>query len=435
MRDSGVPAAEIAAVGITNQRETTIVWEKSSGRPIFNAIVWQCRRTAPLCERLKAEGFDKVILEKTGLITDAYFSGTKIRWILDHVPGARRRAERGELCFGTVDSWLIWKLTAGQVWATDPSNASRTMLYNIRAHTWDEEILAKLEVPREMLPEVRSSSELYGEIDRNIFGASIPISGIAGDQQAALFGQACFEPGMAKNTYGTGCFILMNTGERPVASESGLLTTIAASPGPERYYALEGSIFIAGAAVQWLRDGLQLIETAMESEQLARQVTGSDGVFVVPAFVGLGAPYWDMYARGAILGITRATTRAHIVRATLESIAFQTRDVSELMERESGIQLQELRVDGGACRNDLLMQIQADILGKPVVRPVTTETTALGAAYLAGLAVGLWKDTRELARYWRPAARFMPEMPESEREALYRGWKKAVERARNWSDG
>jgi glycerol kinase len=433
LRESKIAPEDIAAIGVTNQRETTIVWERSTGKPVFNAIVWQCRRTAPLCEQLKTEGFDKVILEKTGLVLDAYFSGTKVRWILDHMPGAHERAARGELCFGTVDTWLIWQLTGGRVHVTDPSNASRTMLYNIGARAWDDDILQKLQVPRELLPEVKSSSEVYGETEKNWLGVSIPISGNAGDQQAALFGQACFGPGMAKNTYGTGCFMLMNTGEHSVPSHNGLLTTIAVGLGNQVSYALEGSIFIAGAAIQWLRDGLGVIRTAAEIEELAQQVRASEGVYVVPAFVGLGAPYWDMYARGAILGITRGATRAHIARATLEAIAFQTRDVIELMERESGITLQELRVDGGAARNDLLMQIQADILGRPVLRPEITETTALGAAYLAGLAVGLWKDQAEIAEKWQLEKRFVPEMAESERRTLYRGWKRAVERARNWA--
>jgi glycerol kinase len=432
LHESNIAPEEIAAIGVTNQRETTLVWERATGKPIFNAIVWQCRRTAALCEQLKADGFDKVLLEKTGLVLDAYFSGTKVRWILDHVPGAHVRAARGELCFGTVDTWLIWQLTAGRVHVTDPSNASRTMLYNINTRAWDDDILGKLQVPRALLPEVKSSSEVYAETEKDVFGVPIPIAGNAGDQQAALFGQACFEPGMAKNTYGTGCFMLMNTGGQAVPSQNGLLTTIAVGLGDRVSYALEGSIFIAGAAIQWLRDGLGVIQTAAEIEGLARQVQASEGVYVVPAFVGLGAPYWDMYARGAMLGITRGTTRAHVARATLEAIAFQTRDVIELMERESGITLHELRVDGGAARNDLLMQIQADILGRPVLRPVITETTALGAAYLAGLAVGFWKDQAEIAENWQLEKRFVPEMAESERRTLYHEWKRAVERARNW---
>jgi len=434
LRDSGIAPREIAAIGITNQRETTILWERASGRPIHNAIVWQCRRTAPLCEALRAEGFERVVLERTGLVLDAYFSGTKIRWLLDHVPGARERARRGELCFGTVDTWLIWKLTGGRAHVTDPSNASRTLLYNIHTGAWDEEILQRLDIPRELLPEVRPSSEIYGETDRAIFGVSIPIAGDAGDQQAALFGQACFQPGMAKSTYGTGCFVLLNTGATPAPPRNGVLATIAVGLHDGVRYALEGSIFIAGAAVQWLRDGLGIIRSTEEAEELARMVPSSEGVYVVPAFVGLGAPYWDMYARGAILGITRSTTRAHLVRATLEAIAFQVRDVIEAMEAASGITLAELRADGGAARNDLLLQIQADVLGRPVVRPAITETTALGAAYLAGLAVGVWRDAQEIAQQWHVQRRFIPQMTADVRDALYHGWKRAVERARRWID-
>jgi glycerol kinase len=434
LRRSGIAPSEIAAVGITNQRETTILWERATGRPIHNAIVWQCRRTAPLCEQLRAEGFDRVIRERTGLVPDAYFSGTKIRWLLDHVPGARERARRGELCFGTVDSWLIWKLTGGRVHATDPSNASRTLLYNIHTCAWDEEILRRLEIPPELLPDVRPSSGIYGETERALLGASIPIAGNAGDQQAALFGQACFRPGMAKSTYGTGCFVLLNTGATPAPPEHGVLATIAVRLREGVRYALEGSIFIAGAAVQWLRDGLGLIRSADEVEELARAVPSSEGVYIVPAFVGLGAPYWDMYARGTIVGITRSTTRAHLARATLEAIAFHVRDVVEAMEATSGIALEELRADGGAARNDLLLQIQADVLGRPVVRPAITETTALGAAYLAGLAVGVWTDTEQIARQWRMQRRFTPQMSAETRDALYRGWKRAVERARHWVD-
>jgi len=432
LRASGIAPGEIAALGITNQRETTILWERATGRPIHNAIVWQCRRTAPLCEKLRAEGFDRLILERTGLVLDAYFSGTKIRWLLDHVPGARERARRGQLCAGTVDTWLIWKLTGGRVHATDPSNASRTLLYNIHTRAWDEEILRRLDIPRELLPEVRPSSEVYGETERTIFGVSIPIAGDAGDQQAALFGQACFHPGMAKNTYGTGCFVLLSTGATPAPPQNGVLATIAVGLRDGVRYALEGSIFIAGAAVQWLRDGLGILRSAEEVEELARAAPSSEGVYIVPAFVGLGAPYWDMYARGMIIGITRSTTRAHLARATLEAIAFQVRDVIEAMEATSGITLAELRADGGAARNDLLLQIQADVLGRPVVRPAITETTALGAAYLAGLAVGVWKSTDEIAQHWRMERRFTPELTAAEREALYRGWKRAVERARQW---
>ncbi len=434
LRIARIAPSEVAAIGITNQRETTILWERTTGRPIHNAIVWQCRRTAPLCEDLRREGFDRVILEHTGLVLDAYFSGTKIRWLLDHVPGARERARRGQLCFGTVDTWLIWKLTGGRVHVTDPSNASRTMLYNIHTRAWDEEIRQRLDIPRELLPEVRASSEVYGETERAIFGAPIPIAGNAGDQQAALFGQACFHPGMAKATYGTGCFVLLQTGSTPAPARHGILTTIAVGLREGMRYALEGSIFIAGAAVQWLRDGLGIIRSTDEVEELARTVPSSEGVYVVPAFVGLGAPYWDMYARGTILGITRSTHRAHLARATLEAIAFQVRDVIEAMEESSAIALQELRADGGAARNDLLLQIQADLLGRPVVRPAITETTALGAAYLAGLAVGIWRNTEEIARHWQMERRFLPQMPADEREALYRGWKRAVERARAWAE-
>ncbi len=432
VRAAGVSPSEIAAIGIANQRETTILWERQTGRPIYNAIVWQCRRTAPLCEQLRAEGLDHLIRERTGLVLDAYFSGTKIRWILDHVPQARERARRGQLCFGTVDTWLIWKLTGGRVHVTDSSNASRTMLYNIHARAWDPEILRRLDIPPELLPEVRTSSEVYGETERALLGVPIPIAGDAGDQQAALFGQACFHSGMAKNTYGTGCFLLLNTGDTPVPSREGILTTLAISLRSGVQYALEGSVFVAGAAVQWLREGLGIIRSAEEVEVLARAVPSSEGVYVVPAFVGLGAPYWDMYARGMIIGITRRTTRAHLARATLEAIAFQVRDVLEAMEAASGIALEELRADGGAARNDLLLQIQADLLGKPVVRPQIIETTALGAAYLAGLAVGLWRDPDEISRQWRAERRFVPQMEASQRDQLYRGWKRAVERARYW---
>jgi len=432
LRAAKVAPQEVAALGITNQRETTLIWERATGRPIYNAVVWQCRRTAPLCEELRREGFDRVVQERTGLVLDAYFSGTKIRWILDHVPGARERARRGELCFGTVDTWLIWKLTGGRAHVTDPSNASRTLLYNIYARDWDEELRQRLDIPRELLPEVRASSEVYGETERTIFGAPIPIAGDAGDQQAALFGQACIYPGMAKSTYGTGCFVLLMTGETPVPPRNGVLTTIAFGLREGVRYALEGSIFIAGAAVQWLRDGLGIIRSAEEVEELARRVPSSEGVYIVPAFVGLGAPHWDMYARGTILGITRSTTRAHLARATLEAIAFQVRDVIEAMEAASGVTLQELRADGGAARNDLLLQIQADLLGRPVVRPAITETTALGAAYLAGLAVGMWKSPEQIARQWPMERRFLPQMSADEREELYRGWTRAVERARAW---
>ncbi|MBI1745311.1 MAG: glycerol kinase GlpK [Acidobacteria bacterium] len=432
LADTGISAREIAAIGITNQRETTILWERKTGRPIHNAVVWQCRRTAPLCEELKKRGADKMIREKTGLVLDAYFSGTKVKWLLDNVPGARAQAEAGDLMFGTVDSWLIYKLTGGRVHVTDYTNASRTLLYNIHDHRWDKDLLQALDVPEAILPEVCPSSAVYGETTAEWFGRSIPIAGNAGDQQAALFGQAAFAPGMAKNTYGTGCFLLMNTGRRAVPSQSGLLTTVAAGAGRAIPYALEGSVFMAGAAIQWLRDGLQIINSAADSEKVAGAVAASDGVYVVPAFVGLGAPYWDMYARGTILGITRGTNRSHIVRATLESMAYQSRDVIALMEKESGIPLAELRVDGGATSNALLMQIQADILGKPVVRPAVTETTALGAGYLAGLAVGLWKSVDELAHNWKAERTFEPATSEADRERGYAGWQRAVDRARDW---
>jgi len=434
LREAGVPPSQVAAIGITNQRETTIVWEKESGRPVCNAIVWQCRRTADLCDQLKARGREPDIQAKTGLVVDAYFSATKLQWILDRTLDARNRAARGELLFGTVDTWLVYRLTGGRVHATDYTNASRTMLYNIYHGEWDADLLEEFAVPSAMLPGVHASSEVLGETDPGLLGAAIPIAGVAGDQQAALFGQACFEPGMGKNTYGTGCFVLLNTGEQGVPSKRGLVTTLAATGGDRLQYALEGSIFIAGAAIQWLRDGLRIIDAAAESEALASAVASSDGVYVVPAFVGLGAPHWDMYARGAVLGITRGTTREHLVRATLEAIAFQTRDVLEAMEAESGIALRELRVDGGAAANDLLMQIQADFLGRPVLRPVVTETTALGAAYLAGLAVGLWPDVAQLASNWRLDRRFEPQMAEDERRKLYEGWKKAVERAKGWTE-
>jgi glycerol kinase len=426
-----IRAEEIAAIGITNQRETTIVWDRATDQAIHNAIVWQCRRTAPLCEQLKKEGFDRVIRRKTGLVTDAYFSGTKVRWILDNVKGARRQAEAGKLAFGTVDTWLIHRLSGGRAHVTDPSNASRTLLYDIRRQQWDDQILDHLRVPKSLLPEVKSSSEVYAMTDPSHFGAPIPIAGDAGDQQAALFGQACYKPGMLKNTYGTGCFLLMNTGEKATASKTGLLTTVAWEHGGKTEYALEGSVFIAGAAVQWLRDGLGLIAQAAETEALATSVNDSNGVYFVPAFVGLGAPYWDQDARGAIVGLTRGATKAHLARAALESMAYQTRDVVECMQRDSGIKVRELRVDGGATRNDFLCQFQADILGVSVVRPVVTETTALGAAYLAGLAVGFWKNSREIATQWHVERRFEPQMKRSERERLYEGWQEAVARVRS----
>ncbi len=429
---TGIAAEEIAAIGITNQRETTIVWDKKTGKPIYNAIVWQCRRTSEICDKLKAKGLEPLIRENTGLVIDAYFSGTKVKWILDNVEGARESAKKGELLFGNVDSWLIWNLTKGKVHVTDYSNASRTMLYNIKELKWDEQILKELDIPASMLPQVKPSSCVYGVTDAKIFGGEIPIAGVAGDQQAALFGQACYSPGMVKNTYGTGCFMLMLTGERLVHSANGLLTTIAWGVNDKVEYALEGSIFIAGAAVQWLRDSLKIVYDAKDSEYFATQVEDSLGVYVVPAFVGLGAPYWDMYARGTILGLTRGSNRNHIIRATLESIAYQTRDVLELMRNECGLELSELRVDGGACANNFLMQFQADILGVPVERPEIIETTALGAAYLAGLAVDFWRDQSMITERRKVDRKFLPEMSADKREKLYKGWKKAVQRAMLW---
>ncbi len=430
----GIGADDIAAIGITNQRETTVVWERSTGKPIYNAIVWQCRRTAPICDELKAKGLAETIRNKTGLVVDAYFSGTKVKWILDNVEGARERAKNGELCFGNIDTWLIWNLTKGKVHVTDYSNASRTMLFNIHELAWDKEILEELDIPEAMLPEAKASSFVYGETDKEIFGAEIPIAGAAGDQQAALFGQACYKPGMAKNTYGTGCFMLMNTGEKAVASSNGLLTTIAWGLDGKVEYALEGSIFIAGASVQWLRDELKIIDNAAASEDMAAAVADTNGVYVVPAFVGLGAPYWDMYARGSILGLTRGANRNHIVRATLESIAYQTRDVLEAMQEDSKINLQALKVDGGAVANNFLMQFQADILGVPIYRPEVTETTALGAAYLAGLAVGFWDSKDEIAEKWNVDRVFEPVMDSSLRDKKYTGWKKAVSRTLKWEE-
>ncbi|MGH9847727.1 MAG: glycerol kinase GlpK [Blastocatellia bacterium] len=432
---ANVKADDVAAIGITNQRETTVVWDRATDRAIHNAIVWQCRRTAPLCEKLKKEKFDRVIQRKTGLVTDAYFSGTKVAWLLDNVKDARKRAGAGELAFGTVDSWLINRLSAngtgGRAHVTDVSNASRTLLYDIRKEKWDDEILKKLRIPASLLPDVKSSSEVYAETDPDLLGAPIPIAGDAGDQQAALYGQACFKPGMMKNTYGTGCFLLMNTGESANASKTGLLTTIAWRTGGKTEYALEGSVFVAGAAVQWLRDGLGIIANAADTEALAASVGDNHGVYFVPAFVGLGAPYWDMDARGALIGLTRGATRAHVARAALEAMAYQTRDVVECMQKDSGIRAKELRVDGGATRNDFLCQFQADILGIPVVRPVITETTALGAAYLAGLAVGFWKSEKEIAAQWQEEKRFEPKMKRSERDRLYEGWQAAVARVRS----
>ena len=431
---TGITAEQIAAIGITNQRETTVVWERKTGKPVYNAIVWQCRRTSAICDELKARGLESYIRENTGLVLDAYFSATKVKWILDNVEGARKQAKNGELLFGTIDTWLIWNLTRGKVHVTDYSNASRTMLYNIKDLKWDERILKELDIPASMLPEVKPSSAVYGNTDARIFGAEIPIAGDAGDQQAALFGQACYSPGMVKNTYGTGCFMLMLTGEKMVHSGNGLLTTIAWGINNKVEYALEGSIFIGGAAIQWLRDSLKIIYDAKDSEYFATKVEDSLGVYVVPAFVGLGAPYWDMYARGAILGLTRGTTRNHIIRATLESIAYQTRDVLELMRNECGIDLCDLRVDGGACANNFLMQFQADILGVPVERPEIIETTALGAAYLAGLSVGFWKDQSMIAERRKVNRKFKPDMNEDKKEKLYAGWKKAVKRSMHWED-
>jgi len=428
-----VDLAEIAAVGITNQRETTVVWDKATGKPIHNAIVWQCRRTADICDDLKARGLEQTVQTKTGLVIDAYFSGTKVKWILDNVQGARTKAEMGELLFGTMDTWLVWKLTNGKTHVTDYSNASRTMMYNIRDLKWDEELLDALTVPASMLPEVQPSSYVYGETDPSLFfGHAVPIAGIAGDQQAALFGQTCFEPGMAKNTYGTGCFMLMNTGDKVYKSENGLLTTIAWGLDGKVEYALEGSIFIAGAVIQWLRDGLKLIDSAADSEYFAAKVPDNGGVYVVPAFAGLGAPYWDMRARGIIVGLTRGSTNSHIIRAGLESMAYQTRDVLSAMEADSGISLQALQVDGGAVTNNLLMQFQADILGVPVERPVNIETTAMGAAYLAGLATGFWGSKDELKDRYQVNHRFDPEMAIEQREKYYKQWQKAVSRAKAW---
>jgi glycerol kinase len=435
LETAGISPEEVAAIGITNQRETTVVWDKNTGKPIYNAIVWQCRRTASICDDIKTAGFEKYIRENTGLVVDAYFSGTKVKWILDNVEGAREKAENGELLFGNIDTWLVWNLTRGKVHVTDYSNASRTMLYNIKDLCWDEKILELMDIPASMLPEVKPSSEVYGTTDENTFGgANIPIAGIAGDQQAALFGQACYDEGMAKNTYGTGCFMLMNTGEKMVPSNNGLLTTIAWGIDGKVEYALEGSIFIAGASVQWLRDELRLINDAADSEYFATKVDDTNGVYVVPAFAGLGAPYWDMYARGTIVGLTRGANKNHIIRATLESIAYQTRDVLDAMQEDSGIKLSTLKVDGGATANNFLMQFQADILGSEVARPVVTETTALGAAYLAGLAVGFWSSRDDIKNNWAVDRLFKNELEDAKKEELYAGWKKAIGRAQKWED-
>jgi len=423
---AGLTIQQIAAIGITNQRETTVVWDQQTGMPIFHAIVWQDRRTAAYCDELKAAGHAEMIQSKTGLIIDAYFSATKLKWILDHVEGARAKAEKGELCFGTIDSWLVWKLTNGQVHVTDVSNASRTMLFNIHSLTWDEELLQLFNIPASILPQVKSSSEVYGHTQNILTAHNIPIAGIAGDQQAALFGQLCTQPGMVKNTYGTGCFMLMNTGEKAVRSQNHLLTTIAWSINGVTQYALEGSVFIAGAVVQWLRDGLKIIRSSKEVETLAATVKDSDGVYVVPAFAGLGAPYWNQHARGTITGITRGTTGGHIARASLDSIAYQTMDVLKAMEADAGITIKELRVDGGATANNLLMQFQSDVLNAKVVRPIVTETTALGAAYLAGLAVGYWKTIDEIQQQWQMDRTFTPQISEDQRQQLSKGWKRAV---------
>lgn len=435
LKKGQLEAKDVAAIGITNQRETTIVWDKVTGEPVYRAIVWQCRRTAAYCDTLKEEGFDEIIKEKTGLIIDAYFSATKLKWILDNVEGAREKAEQGRLLFGTVDTWLIWNLTKGEVFATDYSNAARTMLFNIHTLKWDDEILEKFGIPKAMLPEVKSSSGLFGETHEDLFNGSISIGGVAGDQQAALFGQTCFAEASAKSTYGTGCFLLMNTGNKAVTSKHGLLTTIAWAIDGKVEYALEGSIFMAGAAIQWLRDELGLIENAEESETYARSVTDSNGVYVVPAFAGLGAPYWDAYARGSILGLTRGTTKAHIIRATLESIAYQTVDVLKAMEQDAGMHLRMLKVDGGASKNDFLMQFQADLLGVKVERPQVVETTALGAAYLAGLAVGYFKDKEEIAHNWCLDQTFEPDLDEAQKEQLLQGWSKAIGRSSHWIEG
>lgn len=433
LKKAGVAASSLEAIGITNQRETTIVWDRSTGEPVYNAIVWQDRRTSAFCDELKDRGLEKMIREKTGLVIDAYFSGTKVKWILDHVTGAREKAEKGGLAFGTVDSWLVWNLTGGRTHLTDVSNASRTMLFNINTLSWDEELLALMDIPASMLPRVASSSEVYDHSDTSVLGASVPIAGIAGDQQAALFGQMCTQDGMVKNTYGTGCFILMNTGEKPFFSKNKLLTTIGWKIGDTTTYALEGSIFIAGAVVQWLRDGLGIIRSSAEIEALASEVKDSGELFFVPSFTGMGAPHWDQYARGLMIGISRGTTRAHIARAALDGIAYQAMDVLHVMKLDTGMKIKELRVDGGASANNLLMQFQADILKTPVIRPKITETTALGAAYLAGLATGFWKDIEELREHWQPDRQFDPGMSESQVQTLREKWADAVQRARSWT--
>ena len=433
MAQIGANAEDIAAIGITNQRETTIVWDKVTGEPVYNAIVWQCRRTSEYCDSLKEKGLTDKFREKTGLVIDAYFSGTKLKWILDNVPGVRERAEKGELLFGTVETWLIWKLTKGSVHVTDYSNASRTMLFNINTLQWDDEILAELNIPKCMLPEAKPSSCVYGESDPVFFGGPIKIAGAAGDQQSALFGQTCFNPGEAKNTYGTGCFMLMNTGEKPVFSKNGLVTTIAWGLDGKVNYALEGSIFVAGASIQWLRDEMRLIDSSPDSEYMAKKVKDTNGCYVVPAFTGLGAPHWDQYARGTIVGITRGVNKYHIIRATLESLAYQTNDVLQAMQADSGIQLEALKVDGGASANNLLMQIQSDIIQAPVHRPKCVETTAMGAAYLAGLAVGYWANKEDVIKNWAIDCVFAPEIEPEERDKKVKGWNKAVKYSFGWA--
>lgn len=431
---AGLTAKDIHAIGITNQRETSVVWDKETGEPIYNAIVWQCRRTASYCDELKAKGYTATIQQKTGLVIDAYFSGTKLKWILDNISGAREKAKEGKLLCGTIDTWLLWKLTKGEVHATDVSNASRTMLFNINTLQWDDELLALLDIPKNILPEVRSSSELYGHTQNILTAANIPVAGIAGDQQAALFGQMCTQPGMLKNTYGTGCFMLMNTGTKPVASKNNLLTTVAWQLNGETYYALEGSVFIAGAVVQWLRDGLHIIRNSSEIEMLSSQVNDTGGVYIVPAFAGLGAPYWNQQARGTITGITRGTTAAHIARAALESIAYQTMDVINAMQADAGITVSELRVDGGATANNLLMQFQSDLLNTKVIRPVITETTALGAAYLAGLATGFWSGIDEIKNQWQVSKTFNPASDANKRNEWAKGWQKAIKAVQAWCE-
>ncbi|AMA51625.1 MULTISPECIES: glycerol kinase GlpK [Bacillus] len=428
--ESGISASQIAGIGITNQRETAVVWDKDTGNPVYNAIVWQSRQTSGICEELREKGYNDLFREKTGLLIDPYFSGTKVKWILDNVEGAREKAEKGELLFGTIDTWLIWKMSGGKAHVTDYSNASRTLMFNIYDLKWDDELLDILDVPKSMLPEVKPSSQVYAEtVDYHFFGKNIPIAGAAGDQQSALFGQACFEEGMGKNTYGTGCFMLMNTGEKAIKSEHGLLTTIAWGIDGKVEYALEGSIFVAGSAIQWLRDGLRMFQDSSLSESYAEKVDSTDGVYVVPAFVGLGTPYWDSDVRGSVFGLTRGTTKEHFIRATLESLAYQTKDVLDAMEADSNIQLKTLRVDGGAVKNNFLMQFQGDLLNVPVERPEINETTALGAAYLAGIAVGFWKDRSEIANQWNLDKRFEPELEEEKRNELYTGWQKAVKAA------